>query len=429
MNCTRFAASGRRYLGASMALVLLGGLSRGPAQEASQEHQMVTVIGEGGIVQRTKQIYQVKPGPWGELEYFYTYLEAPDSLVDLVPVPSQQTVWRFPEWKAEETREFFTQLGLPPELLVELNEKAVWHISSDGVRVHPTDRVIRDLPIGMRLKIYQVLRQFEENPFHRNPVIIESGDTASWFADTGISPVAISAIDQVAYPLGPSLAFSDLPYLLSLMSSEEEERDLLRATTRTRTLILRMKVNREADFDSLRYYWTAGFKYKDILPMLESVQRTEGVERLDVAHLLPPLPRKLLYTYPSLSVGLTGKYPDSFWTSLNFFEFWPKERYLDTTEVQKEVQESFSRVAPPYRYGDVLVMIDPGSRRIVHSCIYLADDIVYTKNGPSLLQPWILMRMPDLVTRLKTEQAPVIEAWRRNEKPAMNPTQFSEGRQ
>lgn len=416
-------------MGTACALGVLGSWSTGTAQEASDDSQVVTVVGEGGIVQRTKQVYQVKPGPWGDLEYFYTYLEAPDSLVELVPVPSQQTVWRFPDWKVEETREFFAQAGLPQELLVEINEKAVWHISADGVRVHPTDRVIRDLPIGARLKIYQVLRGFEENPFHRNPVIIESGDTASWFAETGISSVAISAIDQVAYPLGPSLAFSDLPYLLSLMSSEEEERDLLRATTRTRTLILRMKVNQESDFESLRYYWTAGFKYKDILPMLESVQRTEGVERLDIAHLLPPLPRKLLYTYPSLSVGLTGKYPDSFWTSLNFFEFWPKERYLDTNEVQKEVQESFSRAAPPYRYGDVLVMIDPGSRRIVHSCIYLADDIVYTKNGPSLLRPWILMRMPDLVTRLASEQAPVIEAWRRNEKPAMNPTSFSEGNQ
>ncbi|MCB1231244.1 MAG: hypothetical protein KDN19_13300 [Verrucomicrobiae bacterium] len=376
---------------------------------------MTTVIADDGSIQRVKETHRVKPGPWGDLEYYYTYLEAPDSLVELVPVPSQQTVWRFPGSKPEDVRALFANSGMSEELIDELGNRSVWHISVDGIRVHPTDRVIKELPIGARLKIYQVLRGFEENSFHRNPVIIESGDVAGWFAGTGLSDIAIAAIDSLSYPLGPSLAFSDLPFLLGLMSSEKEERDLLRATTRTRTLILRLRVNKDSDFQTLSDYWTAGFKYKDILPLLESVQRTEGVERIDIAHLLPPLPRKLLYTFPSVSLGLSGRYPDSFWTALNFFEFWPKEKFLNTVEVEKEVRTNFTRVAPPYRYGDILVMIDPGSGRVVHSCVYLADDIVYTKNGPGLLRPWILMRMPDLITRLASEQVPVVEGWRRKD--------------
>ncbi len=396
-------------------LVLALALAASTGAGLCQSNDLTTVVIGDGVIQRAKQTYYVKPGPWGDLEYYYTYLEAPDALIDLMPVPSQQTVWRFPGASVEEIRNLFLTVGLDPELQAELNERSVWHISADGIRVHPTDRVISEMPIGARIKIYQVLRGFDENKYHRTPVIIESGDVMAWFADTGISPYAIEAINRLAYPIGASLAFSDLPHLLSLMGSEEEERKLIKATTRTRSLILRLRVHEGSDFQSLQDYWTAGFKYKDILPLLESVQRTDGVERIDVAHLIPPLPRKLLYTFPSLSLGLSGRYPDSFWTALNFFEFWPREKFLNSSEVEKEVRASFSRVAPPYRYGDVLTLIDPGTRRVVHMCVYLADDIVYTKNGPGLLRPWIFMRMPDLVTRLESEQAPVVEGWRRNE--------------
>lgn len=400
---------------------LAGILLLAPAGVFAQFDQGTPVIVSDGIVQRAKRTYHTQPGPWGDLEYYHTYLEAPDALIDLVPVPSQQTVWRFPGFAVDDVRNLFLDAGLNPDLLAELNERSVWHISADGVRVHPADRIIAEMPIGARLRIYQILRGFEENRYHRSPVIIESGDVSSWFADTGISPHAIEAINRLAYPIGASLAFSDLPYLLGLMSSEEEERKLIKATTRTRSLILRLRVHENTDFRSLQDYWTAGFKYKDILPLLESVQRTDGVERIDVAHLIPPLPRKLLYTFPSLSLGLSGRYPDSFWTALNFFEFWPQEKFLNSSEVEKEIRSRFSRVAPPFRYGDVLTLIDPVTRRVAHMCVYLADDIVYTKNGPGVLRPWIFMRMADLVTRLETEQAPVVEGWRRIEDGLMPP--------
>jgi hypothetical protein len=52
-------------------------------------------------------------------------------------------------------------------------------------------------------------------------------------------------------------------------------------------------------------------------------------------------------------------------------------------------------VEPPYRYGDVLMFITPDGRA-VHSATYLADDILFTKNGSNLLTPWLLMRLQDL---------------------------------
>ena len=34
---------------------------------------------------------------------------------------------------------------------------------------------------------------------------------------------------------------------------------------------------------------------------------------------------------------------------------------------------------------------------IKHSAVYLAGGIVYTKNGDNYRQPWMLMRIPDLL--------------------------------
>jgi hypothetical protein len=60
------------------------------------------------------------------------------------------------------------------------------------------------------------------------------------------------------------------------------------------------------------------------------------------------------------------------------------------------VLESFVQVDPPYRFGDVLFFLDTEHGDAFHSCIYIADDIVYSKNGRNLLSPWILTKLDDI---------------------------------
>jgi hypothetical protein len=33
----------------------------------------------------------------------------------------------------------------------------------------------------------------------------------------------------------------------------------------------------------------------------------------------------------------------------------------------------------------------------VHLCVYLADDLVYTKNGLNSMQPWVIMKLDDVL--------------------------------
>jgi hypothetical protein len=47
-------------------------------------------------------------------------------------------------------------------------------------------------------------------------------------------------------------------------------------------------------------------------------------------------------------------------------------------------------------YGDLILFLDD-NQTIAHSAVYVADDLVFTKNGNSFVQPWKIMRMKDLV--------------------------------
>ena len=87
--------------------------------------------------------------------------------------------------------------------------------------------------------------------------------------------------------------------------------------------------------------------------------------------------------------------PDCHWTSLNFFSLARQEYFLDTRLASQRVIERYFTVAPPYRFGDVLFFNNPASETI-HSCVFIADDIVFTKNGENSLAPWILMRLGDV---------------------------------
>jgi hypothetical protein len=46
--------------------------------------------------------------------------------------------------------------------------------------------------------------------------------------------------------------------------------------------------------------------------------------------------------------------------------------------------------------GDILLLMND-KNEIKHSAVYLADDLVFTKNGNNYRQPWMIMHIPDLL--------------------------------
>ena len=171
-------------------------------------------------------------------------------------------------------------------------------------------------------------------------------------------------------------------------------------------------VDPNSDLQSLSDYWTGRGRKKDILPILESVAETATVRKIDIAHLLPSLARKLLYTYPDVSLMAKGGLPDCHWTSLNFFNYEPMDRLLDYDGALQYIAQYYEPATGTLQYGDVLFFLEKGTEDAFHSCVFIADNIVFTKNGSNIAMPWILMRIEDLLAKYRQDFEVEIRAFR-----------------
>ncbi len=335
------------------------------------------------------------PGPWGDLEISSMYIEAPDFLLDTVQRPNSTPVWNFPGGTEASLRELFNEAGLAQVVQDRILDPKRMLKQGTLLTVFPPIDDLQAIPQAVRSIIYPELAKSELNEFHANPIYIVGGNVDEWLRETGLRPKLQDLIRRMTWHTGSALAFSDLRTLLSQAESDAEVRHIFKTTTRRRTLLVRLKVGPGSDFKSLISYWSAGGRSLDIIPMLEAAAGRGCETEIDITHLLPAIPRRRLYTYPTLDLAARGRMPDCHWTSLNFFELTVKDYFLDLRLAANRLMEGYEKVSPPYRLGDVLVFLNPAGNAI-HSCVYVADNIVFTKNGENALSPWLLKRQSDI---------------------------------
>ena len=346
----------------------------------------------------SESVFEANPGPWGRLQCAYVYLEAPKSLIEGFPLPSPTPRWTLPSSVFSEVPALFARAGLSQtiidQLLLPQNV-----IKRDGlVHILPPLPTLENLPPESRAIIYTEFSKYPENEYLVDPVLIIGTSVDEWYRRSKLRPEIIQKIKKMSYMRGETIAFSDIPALLNYASTDSEARAIFKACTRTRNLMIRLMLDKNANADEIIKYWSfgVGIRRKDIEPLVLSIMELEGVDDLGISHLLPALARKLLYTYPGLDMAKHGVMPDCHWTSLNFFNYEPHEYLLDARLATSQVLENFTPVNPPYQYADVLFFLDNTTGDAFHSCVHLADNIVYTKNGRNILSPWVIMRLEDV---------------------------------
>lgn len=359
------------------------------------------MIAGGSVIAQAQEshppidVQRAKAGPWGVIEFHYLYIEAPDELIANIAVPNSVPRWVFHGANEKELRAFFEKAKLPAEMVTRMFKNTRVPGEKDIMTLFPAVADLEAMTPEMRTAIYARLATTEDNEFHKDPVVFTGGDIDGWLRDVRLRPELKDKMRQMAYRRGDVPVFSDIPVLLSYAESDTEVRRILRLSTRVRTLVARLKVNPETDFNALYEYWSDHRRARSIRPFLESVAENPAASSLDIIHLLPAFARRLLYTYPTLDLAGRGRLPDCHFTSLNFFSRAPQAYYLDSRLATNHVLESYEAVSEPFRFGDVLFFLD-GKGDAIHSCVYVADDIVFTKNGENMLTPWIFMRLPNV---------------------------------
>ena len=163
-------------------------------------------------------------------------------------------------------------------------------------------------------------------------------------------------------------------------------------------------------------YWGKGTNGRKIKPMLESLARLNDPAgtSLNISYLLPPFARLRLYTYPKAWNGQNLSKEDCFWTSMNFFNAEPDERFLEPAFVRQIIQSDYEVVRGQPTYGDLVTIVGPGGDGR-HMCVYIADDFVYTKNGRNALAPWVIMKRADMLAAFTSPDEQKVVIVRRKE--------------
>src|SRR5690606_33603769 len=176
----------------------------------------------------------------------------------------------------------------------------------------------------------------------------------------------------------------------------------------------RLAIEETPDRAALANYWAQGGRTSRVESMIKGVQNTVGVDKLDIVHLLPPLPRRYLYAFSNLSdIGINNT-PDCFWASVHFFKRNTSPRVLDLLSLDHYLTADFTEVEDELRFGDLVCLIRPEDDSFLHSYVHIADEIVFTKNGASYVHPFILTLKSDMMSRYLQEGDHNIRVFRRN---------------
>ncbi len=121
--------------------------------------------------------------------------------------------------------------------------------------------------------------------------------------------------------------------------------------------------------------------------------------------LLPPFARARYGTFPPRDSRF-----DCFWTALNFFSPTGEGGPLVDSNVFDATTAGWTLVPlDQLRFGDVLVFrTETGVS--VHAAVYLADDLVFTKDGWSMHRAWEVVTIAR--ERRAYDNAPRVAAYR-----------------
>jgi hypothetical protein len=349
----------------------------------------------------TGRSWMSESGPWGTMRVSQLRLVPPDHVLARVKFKPEGT-WVFGAmgWAAVDS--LLGRAALTPEQLAALMAPDMRRVSLDGTSrmIQVSDEVRFALSPDSRRIIYDELAAIATNITHALPLLMPSPET---MAHAKLNPRVIDALNRLSFSRGARRCVVDADLVEPLAADAGELSRLKRVLLSYPSLSVQLMRESVADRDRVNRYWTKPGGQPST-PLLRAFDRSPEIESIDLIHLLPPLPRKLLHTFPDGAFAPSNA--NCFWISLNFFNPVPDPRYLPgpvdgdqaATEASQTLRRDYLPVRPPFRFGDVLVLLSETERirEMVHMVVYIADNIVLTKNGRTPSSPFVFMTLGDI---------------------------------
>lgn len=329
---------------------------------------------------------------WGEVQALpVTIVPAVEMIPELHTVPSRNP-WFFPDWSTNQLADFIMGLpGLPAENRRMLARHIEPMPKINGSVLMPTDAEVIGLPPASRAKVYNILALHKINQNQDAARRFPAKSMRQWMKGVETSPETRKLLDQLAYRNGDFIFFADIPLVLERIGDTRERFEVYKALNRVATLNIKVRV-REDDLAEAVSFWGGEGRISEVMPLLKA--HADKGEPLDAIYLMPPFARCYLYQFPLRDNG-SEAIRDCHWSAFNFFN-WPDRLIEDVGGSMQQFIKSGYYTIPKsaLKMGDVIVYLNERGDHasMIHSAVFICDDIVFTKNGSIWSSPWIFMR-------------------------------------
>lgn len=338
--------------------------------------------------------FDLAPGPWGILTAQPILIEAPTSMLS-TDFRLGDGLWYFRAETSDKVASILKSSGLTDAQVSKLMTGVHASSAHPGLfEVAPPEDLVLSLSPGVRSNLYGRLVEIPENFAQAEPFRTTDLHESDWIQEP-LPPEVIKKVKDLFWRRGKSVLFSDYNLVAAGISDPKTKLELLKQLTRKATMVIRIHVPPGGDVEALVSYWGTNGRQEKVRPILSALSRAGGGE-LGLSNLLPAFARQRLYRYADPLPG-TELSPDCHWTSFNFFkQGTPDDSLQGVPGVERALRENYQAVNGDPTFGDVILLLRPDGSAI-HSAVYIADRIVYTKNGPSLAAPYVFSTMDDML--------------------------------
>lgn len=334
--------------------------------------------------------------PWGRIEAMEIPLSNPDGAFPDQEQRLAPARWFFDAFNESRLTRFLSSCDLRPTEQRMLLDKRDWEFLPDGIVISPSEQLLWSLTPQSREQIYSVLAKNPKNFPQCFPFRFPLAGIEQRFKGSDLSAADLEKIWRLSYTNDGYLCFTDLQAIKAVYKPAEFN-DLVETLYQMPTYVLRLRVTPDSNVDALVKYWGKGGRERLIAPLLNSMSKVPGGVAFNISYFLPAFARLHLYTYPYTWQNRVENKSDCFFTSMNFFNTTPDTNFFDRAYTASVLKSDYHSVERNPTFGDI-VALSNGANQIFHTCVYLAEDFVFTKNGADPEQPWVIMKLPDMLT-------------------------------
>ncbi len=320
-----------------------------------------------------------------------TLVLAPSDL-QLQALPAFDARWTLPEAVARQLPDLLARARFEPALAGEL----VRRFSTPSRSTVPDASLLARFTPQERESWDTLLSFHHANVTTRWPLSLGPAEIAPLTADPRWQE-AMTRVRATARRHGDRLIFTDLFRLEDAFASADDRAAFFRVALSAEAplLKLRRRTGQPLNAAAQAAWWQVQGRYRAIEPLLNAVAAIPDAPRLDVAHLLPRLPRALLNTFPPDLAAADDPGVESSLLASAFFALSPGADPEDAGGLRHWLARECRPVDGPPRYGDLFVFGDLDRTAWPYTAVYIADGIGLARR-PSLYGAWQFLPLDDI---------------------------------